>query len=101
MSATSIYNYETVAAGQTTQTLGATGGKGDYLSRVIIVPATTSPGVVTVIDGSTTVIAFAGGASSLTELKPITVEVGTVSVNGAWKITTGTNVSVMAIGDFL
>ena len=98
MSANSIYNYETVAAGQTAQVLGVTGGAGDYLRRLVIVPATTSPGVVTVIDGSTTVIAFPGGTA---EVKPIPIELGVVSVNGAWKITTGSNVSVLAVGDFL
>ena len=37
-------DYETVAASQTAQALGATGAKGDFLSGVLVVPATTSPG---------------------------------------------------------
>ncbi len=41
-----------------------------------------------------------GGTTALTDVRPFTVEIGTKSVNGAWKITTGANVSVMAMGDF-
>ena len=39
--------YETVAASQTAQVLGATGATGYYLAGLLVVPATTSPGVVT------------------------------------------------------
>src|SRR5436190_18552494 len=61
--------YETVAASQTAQALGATGGTGDYLSHCVIYPTSTTPGVVTVFDNTnaagTNVIAFPGGASSV------------------------------------
>lgn len=93
--------YETVAASQTTQALGATGAAGDLLSRLVIIPATTSPGAVAIKDGADTAITvFAGGASSLTELKPIVVELGVESAAGAWQVTTGADVSVVAIGNF-
>ena len=101
MSANSIYNCETVAAGQTAQVLGVTGGTGDYLRRLVIVPATTSPGNVLLLDGATSITVFTGGASSVTELRPIEIDMDMVSVNGAWKVTTGSNVSVIAVGDFL
>ena len=39
--------YETVAASQTAQVLGATGATGDYIAGVLVIPATTTPGVVT------------------------------------------------------
>lgn len=94
-------NYETVAASQTAQALGATGNAGDYLLGLLIVPATTSPGAVAIKDGSAAAITvFAGGASSLTELKPIWIPLKAVSANGAWQITTGANVSVVATGLF-
>jgi hypothetical protein len=89
--------YETVAAGQTAQVLGVTGGAGDFIARLIIVPATTGPGVVTLIDNATTVMAFPGGT---TTVNPIVVELGMRSASGAWKITTGANVSVIAVGNF-
>lgn len=90
--------YETVAASQTDQALGATGAAGDYLSHIVIQPATTGAGTVTVKDGSTVIFTFTSG--TLADLRPITVPFGAVSASGAWKITTGTNVSVIAIGDF-
>jgi hypothetical protein len=96
--------YETVAASQTAQALGATGATGDYLSHCVIYPASTSPGVVTVFDNTnaagTNVIAFAGGASSTSNLTPISVPVGAISTAGAWKVTTGANVSVACFGKF-
>lgn len=96
--------YETVAASQTGQALGATGGTGDYLSHCVIYPVTTSPGVVTVFDSTSSatnnVITFAGGSSSLSNLAPISIPVGAVSINGAWKVTTGTNVLAICYGNF-
>src|SRR5205809_274399 len=47
--------YETVAASQTDQVLGATGATGDYLSHLVIQPATTGAGTVTVKDGTTVI----------------------------------------------
>lgn len=92
--------YETVAASQTAQALGPTGGAGDFIEALIIVPASVSPGVVTLLDNAISINILPGGASSLTELKPIYVPLGLISVSGAWKVTTGANVSVIAIGRF-
>lgn len=92
--------YETVAASQTTQAIGATGATGDYLAGVLVVPATTTPGVVTILDNTTAVVSFPGGASSVTSLVPFFIPLGIKSVSGAWKITTGTNVSCVAVGNF-
>lgn len=92
--------YETVAASQTAQVLGPTGAVGDYLKRLIIIPATTSPGNVLLLDNATSITIFAGGASSVTELKPIVVELDMFSVSGAWKLTTGANVSAIGVGVF-
>ena len=95
-----ITDYETVAASQTAQALGPTGATGDIINKIIIIPATTSPGVVTLLDLTTSIPLFVGGATSVADLSPITVEVGARSISGAWKITTGANVSVVAIGSF-
>lgn len=94
--------YETVAAGTSSpQALGATGAAGDFLSGLLIVPATTSPGAVTIKDGSNTAITvFAGGSSSVGDLRPFAVPLGLKSVQGAWQVTTGNNVSVIGVGDF-
>lgn len=94
-------DYETVAASQTAQVLGAVGAVGDVLDGVLVIPATTSPGNVIVLDGSTSITIFAGGASSVSNLVPFFVPMaGAKSVSGPWKITTGANVSAIGFGRF-
>ena len=90
--------YETVAASQTAQVLGATGAAGDFLSHVIIQPVTTAAGTVTILDNATVIFTFTTG--TLSDLRPIVVPVGAFSVSGAWKITTGANVTATGFGDF-
>lgn len=92
--------YETVAASQTAQVIGNIGAQGDFIERLIIIPASVSPGAVALLDGSTSINILPGGTNSLTELRPITVQLEMHSLTGAWKITTGADVSVIAIGDF-
>jgi hypothetical protein len=92
--------YETVAASATAQVLGATGATGDYLEAVLLIPATTSPGAVSILDGSTSITIFTGGATSVADLKPFYVKLGMTSVTGPWKVTTGTNISAIGIGKF-
>lgn len=93
-------DYETVAASQTAQVLGATGAVGDYIGGLLVVPAATSPGNVLLLDGATSITLFAGGALSVADLKPFFIPVGALSVVGAWKVTTGASVSVIGIGNF-
>lgn len=95
----SVY-YEMVAASATAQALGATGVKGDYISRIIIIPGTTSPGAVSILDDDISMSIFPGGANSVNELRPMVVELGLTSKKGGWKITTGANVTVLACGQF-
>ncbi len=92
--------YETVAASQTAQALGATGAIGDYLAGLLVIPATTSPGNVIVLDNAISIAVFAGGATSVADLKPFFISLGLQSVSGAWKVTTGAAVSVIGIGNF-
>jgi hypothetical protein len=92
--------YETVAASVTAQALGATGATGDYIAGVLVVPSSTSPGNVILLDNATSITVFAGGASSVSNLVPFYIPLGMFSVSGAWKITTGSNVSCIGIGNF-
>lgn len=93
--------YETVAASQTTQALGATGAVGDYLVGLLVIPATTSPGNVQIKDGANGAITvFVGGASSVSNLVPFYIPLGMRSVQGEWQVTTGANVSVIGVGEF-
>jgi hypothetical protein len=92
--------YETVAASQTAQVLGATGGTGDWIAGLLVVPATTSPGAIALLDGATSITVFTGGASSVSNLVPFYIPLGMRSVSGAWKVTTGAAVSVIGVGNF-
>ncbi len=95
---------ETVAASATAQILGATGAVGDRLDYLLVVPATTSPGAISITDGDgTPITVFAGGATSLSNLIPFAIPWGKACVNATtpgWKVTTGANVSVVGFGDF-
>jgi hypothetical protein len=89
------------AAASTTKALGAAGAIGDYLSHVVIVPSSLSPGAVQIKDGSGTATdIFAGGASSLTNLVPFTVPLGMKSKVGGWSIITLTGATAYGVGDF-
>lgn len=95
-------DYETVAASQTDQVMGATGATGDYLAGVLIVPGTTAAGAVSIKDGSGSAITIfaGGGTTALSALIPFFVPLGIKSTAGAWKITTGANVTAIGIGNF-
>ena len=96
------YLYEHVAASSTAQVLGGTGAVGDYLHRIVCTVTTGATGNVVIVDGS--------GAGILTHtvlpasaslgVGVYNVELNAVSANGAWKITTGAGVEVMAVGIF-
>ena len=91
--------YETVAASQSDQSLGATGATGDYLERLICVVSTAATSQVQIKDGAgsaITVLPDNVGAG----IGTYTVELGLTSLAGAWKVTTGAGVSVIAAGDF-
>lgn len=94
------WHYETVAASQTAQALGEMGARGDYLTGLLIIPASTSPGNVLLLDNATSITIFAGGADSVATLHPFFVPILSRSRSGAWKVTTGENVSVIAVGNF-
>lgn len=80
---------------------GASGAAGDWLDFINVYPATTSPGAVTLQDGTNTAVTiFAGGASSVASLVPFAIALRRISANGAWKVTTGTSVSISAVGNF-
>jgi hypothetical protein len=88
--------YETVAASQSAQVLGVTGGAGDTLQRLIVTVTTSATSTVTLLDGGTSYIIV----PPVTPVGVYVIEINAVSVNGAWKITTGAGVSVMGVGNF-
>ena len=91
--------YETVAASQLTQFLGVTGVTGDMLVGLLVTP--TAPNPASIKDGTGSAITvFAGGVTSVQNLTPFYLKLGVKSVTGGWQLTTGANVSVLAIGNF-
>lgn len=94
-----LQNYETVAASQTDQVLGATGGAGDWLEGLLCVVATAATAQVDIQDGSGTaftVLPNSPGAGIGSYYIPINA----ASVLGAWSVTTGAGVTVFATGRF-
>lgn len=92
-------HYETVAASQSDQALGAAGAKGDFLRHLIIIPGAVTAGTVSIKDGSGGAInVFVTG--TLTALNPIIIPIGARSTSGAWKVSTGADVTAIAIGQF-
>lgn len=93
------YQYEHVAASQTAQVLGGTGATGDYVQRLLCTVATAATGNVILLDGtgfSHTILPASPGGG----IGQYNIEINAISRNGAWKITTGAGVEVLAIGIF-
>jgi hypothetical protein len=88
--------YETVAPSQTAQVLGVTGGAGDTLMRLIITVTTSATSQVSLLDGATSYTIV----PAVTPVGVYQIDINAVSVNGAWKVTTGAGVSVMGVGNF-
>lgn len=92
-----------VAASATATQLGSTGAVGDVLDGILVIPATAAAGAVSILwDGTNTRSVFAGGGTTaLPTLAPFYIPLGFLSGNsGGFKITTGTNVSVICTGNF-
>ena len=89
--------YETVAASQTAQVLGVTGGAGDTLMRLIITVTTSATSQVTLLDGATSYIIV----PAVTPVGVYDLTINAQSANGAWSVTTGAGATVMAIGNFV
>lgn len=96
-------DYEFVAASATAQKLGPVGAKGDVVERLIIVPETTAAGTVSIRDGASNAQPYKTDvyvAGTLSDLKPMIVQLSARSVSADWNVTTGTNVHVIAVGRF-
>lgn len=91
--------YETVAASQTDQAMGATGAVGDYLDHCTLMVATAATAATVIEDGSSTAI-FSFANSPGGGIGTYVINVRARSVTGAWTLTTGAGVSVVCVGDF-
>lgn len=92
-------DYETVAASATAQVLGATGGIGDNLSHLICVVTDVANAQVQVkeVGGSN----FTVLPATVAAVGTYAIQLGVRAVTGAgWAVTTGSGVTVVAVGDF-
>lgn len=92
------YQYETVAASQTAQVLGASGAAGDYLHRLIVTVNTALTSTVTLTDGVTSIPIVPASVGS--GVGVIDIELNMASLTSGWKVTTGAGVTVVAVGQF-
>lgn len=92
-------SYETVAAGQTAQVLGQTGGTGDFLDMLVITVATAATAAVSIKDGGGSAIPVLpnspGGGIGV-----YAIPIHAISTAGAWSVTTGAGSTVLATGRF-
>jgi len=98
----SKYTYQDIAASAASTTLAVVGAGalGDYLHAIEIIPETTAPGTVTLQDGTNAAINIFVGGGTLASTIPFTYVNTCYSKQGAWKIATGANVHIRAIGLF-
>jgi len=95
-------DYETVAASQSDQVLGATGAVGDWLEQIVCVVATAATAAVSIKDGNGSAISVfpnspGGGIGTYT----ISIQMRAVNTTTpGWKVTTGAGVSVIGVGSF-
>lgn len=92
------FQYEHVPVSQTAKVLGGTGAAGDYIHRLICTVTTAATGNVILIDGAFahTILPVSAG----TGVNVYNIEINAASVTGAWKVTTGAGVEVLAVGIF-
>lgn len=96
------FGYETVAASQSDQILGATGGVGDYLDHLIITVGTAATAATSIKDGngsSIPILPNSPGGGIGVYIVPINAVCVNATTPG-WKVTTGAGSTVMAIGRF-
>ena len=90
------YPYETVAVSQTAQVLGTNGAIGDYLHRIVVTVSTAATSTVSIIDGSTTVLAIPAN----TPIGVYSLALNLSAAVGPWKVTPGAGAAVLAVGLF-
>jgi hypothetical protein len=93
------YQYEHVAVSQTNQVLGGTGAAGDYIHRLVCTVATAATAQVQIKDGTATAHTVLRNSPG-DGIGVYNIELNAVSREGAWQVTTGAGVEVLAIGVF-
>jgi hypothetical protein len=89
------FNYKTVAASQTTAPIC---GKGGYIESITIICPSSTPGGVTLLDGSTNIMVIPTGAGGGTNAYTVRIGAYSESATGFF-VTTGASVSVIVSGN--
>lgn len=96
------YSQGKAAPASATTVMGATGAQYDYLAGILIIPTSTSPGAVSFTDGNGAAqTIFAGGASSVGDLRSFMVPLGIyalIATTPGFRITCGAGVSAFGVG---
>lgn len=98
-SSTAPATYQLVAVSQTNKVLGATGAIGDYIEGLLITVATAATAQVQLKDGAGTAFTIfpnSPGSGIGAYYYPVKL----TSLAGAWAVTTGAGVTVLATGRF-
>ena len=96
-------HYIAIAAGETDLVLGPgaqghNAGKGQVLTRLVIsVDTVGAGGASSIKDGSGSAIPLTNAS---TPIDTFTVELDATSQTGPWSVTTGANVTIIAVGEF-
>lgn len=90
--------YETVAASQTNQVIGAIGAVGDLLTRLVCVVTTATAAQVQIKDGADAAITIL--PATVGAVGTYAIPIGLQSRMGAWQVSTGAGVTVIACGVF-
>lgn len=90
--------YEAVGTSASAQVMGAAGSVGDVFLRLIVSVSTSGAnGTCSITDGSDSAIPIVPAS---TPIGVYIVELGMRSTSGAWKVTTGSAATALAIGYF-
>lgn len=95
-------NYQSVAASATNTALAQSGGgKGSILRSLVLVVSTAATATVSIKDGSNTaIVVFPNSPGGGIGTYNVAFGEGIRSTSGAWQITTGAGVAVIAVGQF-
>ena len=88
---------EAVGASATNQVLGGTGAIGDVINTMILTVATAATSTVSIKDGAGSSIPI---LAANTPIGVYSITLNVKSTAGAWSVTTGAGVSVLATGTF-
>lgn len=92
--------YQVVPAGQKAAVIQTPSGEScDFIKSILVIPATTKVGAITLFDGATSFTVFVGG--TVLDVRPFKIPLDMFFGKGEpWKISTGSNITAIVKGQF-